>query len=138
MTQIKDLGSTAHRWTFLDCAHRAGGDRALGACNPMTSPAGWLPATVPGLVAQDLLAAGRITDPFYGDNVMDARWIENRDWVYRTSFHITEEEAAKPVRLVCESLDTFATVFLNGELVARHENQFRRLLVDVTDALQYE
>jgi beta-mannosidase len=136
MTQIKDLGSTSHGWTLLDCDHRAGEGLARRACDPMTSPAGWLPATVPGLVAQDLLAAGRITDPFYGDNVKDARWIENRDWLYRTSFEITKEDSTKPVRLMCESLDTFAAVFLNGELIARHENQFRRLMVDVTGRLR--
>ena len=29
---------------------------------------GWVPARVPGTVHQDLLAAGRIPDPFYGEN----------------------------------------------------------------------
>src|SRR5450432_1065075 len=109
MIHIRDLGSASQAWTLLDCDHRAGDVGARHASDPMTSPAGWLPATVPGLVAQDLLAAGRITDPFYGDNVKGARWIENRDWLYRTSFRITTDEAAKPVRLVCESLDTFAS-----------------------------
>src|SRR3954447_811284 len=135
MTQLRDLGSASQRWTLLDCEHRGGEDRARRACNPMTSPAGWLPATVPGLVAQDLLAAGRISDPFYGDNIKDARWIEDRDWVYRTSFQITDEESTKAVRLVCESLDTFAALYLNGERIARHENQFRRLVVDITGRL---
>jgi len=136
MTQLRDLGSASQRWTLLDCEHRGGEERARRACDPMTSPAGWLPATVPGLVAQDLLTAGRIADPFYGDNVKDARWIEDRDWVYRTSFQITDEESKKAVRLVCESLDTFAAVYLNGERIARHENQFRRLVVYVTGRLR--
>jgi beta-mannosidase len=136
MIQIRDLGSSSIRWTLIDCVHRGGEDRARKACNVLTSPAGWVPATVPGMVAQDLLAAGRIADPFYGDNVTDARWIETRDWVYRASFTIAEGEAKKPVRLICESLDTFASVYLNGELLARHENQFRRLMVDVTGKLR--
>jgi beta-mannosidase len=136
MIQIRDLNSASARWTLIDCVHRGGEDLARKACSVMTSPAGWLAATVPGLVAQDLLAAGRIADPFYGDNVKDARWIETRDWVYRASFPVGEDEAKKPVRLICESLDTFAGVYLNGELIARHENQFRRLVVDVTGKLR--
>src|SRR6185436_1000110 len=97
MMKIRDLGSASVGWTLVDCAHRAGDDRARMACNPTTSPAGWIAATVPGLAAQDLLAAGRIADPFYGDNVKDARWIETRDWVYRTSFEIPDEDTKKPV-----------------------------------------
>ena len=35
----------------------------------------WLPASVPGGVHTDLLAAGRIPDPFVGDNEKRVRWV---------------------------------------------------------------
>ena len=37
----------------------------------------WLPATVPGTVHTDLLANGKIEDPFYRLNELDQQWIDN-------------------------------------------------------------
>jgi beta-mannosidase len=92
---------------------------------------------VPGLAIQDLLRERRIPDPFWGELAAHARFIEERDFVYRVSFRMNGERlsAGHRARLVFESLDTFATVFLNGRRIASHDNQFRRLFVDVTDAL---
>jgi beta-mannosidase len=135
MTDIVDLGSAHVDWRMLDVAHRSGADLAQRASREPLSPAGWLPATVPGLAAQDLLAAGRIADPFWGDQVGRARWIEERDFVYVTELSLTAAQAAQPARLVFDSLDVFASVYLNGEELAQHENQLRRLFVDVTGRL---
>jgi beta-mannosidase len=136
MTKLVNLGSAELRWRFLDVAHRSGEELALQASREPLSPAGWLSATVPGLAAQDLLRHGRIPDPYWGDQVGQARWIEERDFVYRTELNLSAEEAALPARLVFDSLDTFASVHLNGERIARHENQLRRLFVDVTGKLR--
>ena len=135
MTTILDLGSARLSWRFLDVPHRSGEELALRVSREPVSPAGWLPASVPGLSAQDLLAAGRIPDPYWGDQVGQARWIEERDFVYVTELTLSAEQAAKPARLVFDSLDTFASVYLNGGQIAHHENQLRRLLVDVTGKL---
>ena len=135
MTTILDLGSAELNWCFLDVPQRSGQALASRASRESMSPAGWLPASVPGLCAQDLLSAGRIPDPFWGDQVGAARWIEERDFVYRTELSLTAEQASLPARLVFDSLDTFATVYLNGQRLAHHENQMRRLFVAVTGKL---
>jgi beta-mannosidase len=135
MTDILSLSSQDVRWRLLDVAHRAGPKLAEQASRESLSPAGWLAATVPGLAAQDLLREGRIPDPFWGEQVKSARWIEERDFVYATELTLSAEQVAQPARLVFESLDTFARVYLNGELIAEHENQLRRLFVDVTGKL---
>jgi beta-mannosidase len=132
MTTLLDLGSQRLSWRFLDVPHRAGEELAQLASREPQSPAGWLPATVPGLSAQDLLVAGRIPDPYWGDQVGQARWIEERDFVYVTELQLSDDDAARPARLVFDSLDTFASVYLNGQRIAHHENQLRRLFVDVT------
>src|SRR5258705_3521181 len=111
MTTILDLGSARLSWRLLDVAHRAGDVLAERASREALSPAGWLPASVPGLSAQDLLAAGRIADPYWGDNVGQARFIEERDFVYATEFSLASDAASGPARLVFDSLDTFASVF---------------------------
>jgi beta-mannosidase len=135
MTTLLDLGSQRLSWRFLDVPHRAGEELAQLASREPQSPAGWLPATVPGLSAQDLLVAGRIPDPYWGDQVGQARWIEERDFVYVTELQLSDEDAARSARLVFDSLDTFASVYLNGQRIAHHENQLRRLFVDVTGKL---
>src|SRR5688572_4132275 len=136
MTDVLDLGSQHLDWHLLGVPHRAGQELALRASREAVSPAGWLAASVPGLSAQDLLREGRIPDPFWGDQVGQARWIEERDFVYRVELSLTAEQAARPARLVFDSLDTFAAVYLNGERIAEHENQLRRLFIDVTGRLR--
>ncbi len=87
----------------------------------------WLPAKVPGGVHTDLLANGRIPDPFRGDNEKRVQWVAESDWVYRTNFscpsNILKDEK---IYLVCEGLDTLATVVLNGHELGRTDNMFRR------------
>ncbi|MFA5057543.1 MAG: glycoside hydrolase family 2 protein [Opitutaceae bacterium] len=85
----------------------------------------WFPARVPGCVHTDLLRHGLIPDPFHGVNEHGLQWIERLDWTYRTAFDLPadllrEEE----VELVCEGLDTLATLVLNGETIGRTENMF--------------
>ena len=75
----------------------------------------WLPANVPGGVHTDLLAAGRIPDPFVADNEKHVQWVAESDWEYRTSFTCHAELLAEEkIFLVCDGLDTLATVVLNG------------------------
>ncbi len=82
------------------------------------------PATVPGCVHTDLLAAGLIDDPYLDDNENRLAWIGRTGWSYSTSFTWSGDEHER-TDLVCEGLDTVATVTLNGVRVARTANQHR-------------
>ena len=86
---------------------------------------GWLSASVPGTVQQDLLAAGCIPDPFIGKNEGKVQWVGEQDWLYRCTFTVPQEltEAAY-INLCYEGLDTFATVWLNGIQVLESDNMF--------------
>jgi beta-mannosidase len=85
----------------------------------------WMPATVPGTVHTDLLAAGKIPDPFYRMNELDVQWIDNQRWVYRKVFDISEDFLNEDaIHLVAEGLDTFAEITLNGRSVAKTSNMF--------------
>ena len=55
----------------------------------------WLPAMVPGGVHTDLLAAGRLPDPFVADNEKRVQWVAESDWEYRCSFTCTPEVLAE-------------------------------------------
>jgi beta-mannosidase len=93
-------------------------------------------ATVPGTVHTDLVAAGVIPDPFYGDNERRLQWIEGEDWEYRTEFTATPTNLARERQdLVFEGLDTYADVSLNGTRVLTTNNMFRRWVAHVEDVL---
>ena len=87
----------------------------------------WLPATVPGGVHTDLLASGKIPDPFVADNELKVMWVAETDWEYRRTFTVDAALLAyQNIALVCEGLDTIADVYLNGTYVGHAENMFRR------------
>ncbi len=84
----------------------------------------WLPASVPGGVHTDLLAAGAIPDPFVADNELQVQWIPFQDWEYQRSFVPAPELLAEQqVELVCDGLDTLAELRLNGQLLGSTNNQ---------------
>ncbi len=121
MTIVQQLDSQEGSWEFRD----AGGDD-------------WLPASVPGCVHTDLMAAGKILDPFVADNELGVQWVARKDWEYRRTFVCDPEllDGGQPVELVCEGLDTLATVFVNGLAVGSADNMFRTWRFDVTHALR--
>ncbi|MEP6774392.1 MAG: glycoside hydrolase family 2 protein [Chloroflexota bacterium] len=97
----------------------------------------WLPASVPGGVHTDLLRAGRIEDPFVGDEEKRVQWVAQQDWEYRRTIFIDEHLLSHDrVQLVCDGLDTLATVILNGRHIGVAENMFRPYRWDVRDALR--
>jgi beta-mannosidase len=119
------------RWKLRDYAPGEG--FGAGAFKDRLEDAHWLDVPVPGDVHRALMAAGRIEDPFYDRNEEGCAWIEDREWWYRTRFR-GPEEPLRPderLRLVFQGLDTFATVWLNGEQIGRHANMFREAVFDV-------
>lgn len=96
-------------------------------------------AVVPGCVHTDLLRAGRIADPFDGDQEAATQWIGDTVWRYRRTFEWPENAAdsatdapgatgatgAQRHDLVAEGLDTLATVEVNGIVVGTTRNQHR-------------
>jgi beta-mannosidase len=97
----------------------------------------WLKAAVPGGVHTDLLALGRIPDPFHADNELKVQWVAESDWEYRKTFH-ADPQLLKEEKtfLVCDGLDTLAELTLNGRLLGNTDNQFRAYRFDVTGILQ--
>lgn len=93
-----------------------------------------VPATVPGEVHTDLLAAGVIPDPFDGDNESLLAWVGRTGWRFSTTFSWSPDGHRRQ-DLVAQGLDTMATVRLNGEVLGRTANQHRTYRFDVTDAL---
>lgn len=97
----------------------------------------WSDAKVPGTIHQDLLNHNRIPNPFYGMNEEAVQWVENEDWMYRTSFVVTEERLNRDAAVLeLDGLDTYADVFLNGALILRSDNMFVGHKVPVKSVLR--
>ncbi|WP_187369591.1 glycoside hydrolase family 2 protein [Fodinicola acaciae] len=94
-----------------------------------------VPATVPGCVHTDLLAAGRIPDPYLDQNEAELAWIGQTDWRYEMTFD-WQPDGDDRVDLVCDGLDTIATVQLNGVVVGQTYNMHRGYRFDVGENLR--
>ncbi len=94
---------------------------------------GWIKATVPGDIHIDLMNAGLLPDPLYGDNAEFYRWTEEKEFWYKTTFHISATEQGERVFLVFEGIDTFATIYLNGKEICKNSNMFVPAEKDITD-----
>ncbi len=95
------------------------------------------PATVPGCVHTDLLAAEAIPDPFYRDQEKEQFWVGETDWSYTRTFEVSADLLAhEHVVLRCMGLDTITTLTLNGTELAQTENMFRTYLFDIKLHLQ--
>ncbi|WP_330287144.1 glycoside hydrolase family 2 protein [Streptomyces sp. NBC_00576] len=97
---------------------------------------GELPATVPGCVHTDLLAAGVIPDPFIGRNETEVAWVGRREWTYETQLAAPSvhgrHEVHEQTDLVFDGLDTAAEIRLDGQLLGRVRNMHRSYRFDVT------
>ncbi|HWS32084.1 MAG TPA: glycoside hydrolase family 2 protein [Actinoplanes sp.] len=91
-------------------------------------------ATVPGCVHTDLLAEGRIPDPFLDDNEIEVAWVGRQDWAYQRAIS-WDGPAPDRVDLVFEGLDTVARIEIDGEPVGATRNMHRTYRFDVTSLI---
>ncbi|WP_305788690.1 glycoside hydrolase family 2 protein [Symbioplanes lichenis] len=90
-----------------------------------------LPATVPGCVHTDLLSAGRLVDPFLGENEKAVAWVGRRDWTYEREISWDGEKPER-IELVFEGLDTVADIWLGDVKLGSTRNMHRSYRFDVT------
>lgn len=99
----------------------------------------WLPARVPGSVYGDLLANGRMEDPYYRDNEWKALEIIKDDFEYVTHFSVPVEYLREEkVLLRFEGIDTIADLVLNGVALGHTENMHRTFEFSVKEYLKAE
>ena len=89
--------------------------------------------SLPSLVQLDLHEAGLIGSPLHGNALDDGslRWIHDagRNWTYSTVF--TAPVSVHGLLLVAQSLDTLATVRLNGAVVGTSTNMHVQLALEL-------
>ena len=95
-----------------------------------------IPATVPGCVHLDLLAAGVIDDPYLDENEQGCQWVGRVNWRYETAFNWDVPLGDAEIDLMANGLDTLATVELNGTVIGRTANMHRSYRFPIADQLR--
>ena len=79
-----------------------------------------IPANVPGNLELDLMRAGKIEDLYFSTNTLQAQELEDVHLWYYTTVEITNSNQY----LRFEGIDTYADIYVNGELVQSTNNMF--------------
>jgi beta-mannosidase len=95
------------------------------------------PCTVPGALETDLQALGKFPDPFLGLNALEAQKYERHHVWYVRHFRAETPPGTTP-ELVFEGLDTFAEIYLNGQLLGRAANMLIEHVFPVDGLLREE
>ncbi|MBQ4075451.1 MAG: hypothetical protein IJD39_09660 [Clostridia bacterium] len=90
-----------------------------------------LPYIVPGDVHTPLIDAGLITEPLYGMNSLECRWVEEKEFWCEKVFTLSADDIFSVMRLTFEGLDCTADVYVNGHYVGRHNNAFVEITWDI-------
>ncbi|MBL1222781.1 glycoside hydrolase family 2 protein [Chryseobacterium sp. L7] len=118
--QITERNLSSEKWQFRNAKEQS-----------------WLPAKIPGTVHLDLMDNKIIPDPFKDENEKKVLGIENEDWDYQTRFKTSSEELKNQhIDLVFNGLDTFSEIYLNGKLLKKTDNMFRKWEIPVKDYLK--
>ncbi len=86
-------------------------------------PIDHVPATIPGDNLTALFQAGLIPDPFVARNEIDLQWLGRCDWEFHRTFEIPEHYSGS-LRLVAQSIDTVAELWVNDSRVCESDNMF--------------
>lgn len=97
----------------------------------------YIPATVPGTVYSDLLAAGRMADPYFRDNELKALKLMEQEYEYILSFSVESRVLAKDrILLHFDGIDTLADIYINNCLLGHVNNMHRTWEFDVKKYLR--
>lgn len=121
MTQLVD------DWWLIETAP----DEFLRPSELANKDSEWLPACVPGTVAQSLAIAGTwsINDRFDFDS---------QDYWYRSKFSVIDVKELKSLVLHFDGLATLCEVWLNDRSVLKSDNMFLSHQVDISNIAQEE
>lgn len=94
-------------------------------------------AIIPGNVQLDLIAAGKIPDPFFGENNLKCKWVSDGCWMYTNKFEIPVEFKDKDIFLKFKRTDYVARFFLNGNYLGYNTGMFSPSIFRINDSIDH-
>jgi beta-mannosidase len=80
---------------------------------------------IPGTIHTILLAAKQITEPYWGYNDINLRYLVNSSWTFRKKFTLTQDFLTfTQFTLHFDQIDTVANITLNGCLIGQTNSMF--------------
>lgn len=94
----------------------------------------WIPASVPGTVLANYVAAGAVADPLYADHQLQIseNWFTADFW-YRKTFVVPGTMAGKQIFLNFKGINWKAEVFVNRKHIGNINGAFTRAEFDISD-----
>ncbi len=103
----------------------------------MNRKEGWYETDIPCDIHMPLIKNGVIKEPVEGENCFDCEWTEGKSWWFKKEFNLNggllEEDS---LRLVFESIDSAADIFLNGYHISHHNSSFYPFACEVKKYLK--
>lgn len=94
----------------------------------------YMPAKVPGSVYETLLSLGKMPDPFYRDNELDALKLMEQDFTYETEFNLDKELLESDGLLLhFDGIDTLGEIYLNDSFLGKCYNMHRIWEFDIKE-----
>ena len=90
--------------------------------------------TIPGSLYSFLLDNKLMDDPYYRDNEFGALELTYHEYTFTRTFNFEKDECEHYV--VCEGLDTFCDVYLNGKHIGKADNMHVTYSFDATEAIK--
>lgn len=128
-----DVYYVSEGWKVVDLEHENSGENIMETTRYTDT---WLDAEVPGDIHNDLFKADRINDPYYADNSKEIGWVTEKDWVYKKTFRLPENFLKDKTKVVFEGIDTFSSIWFNGQKIGETNNMFREYSFDVTEVIK--
>lgn len=92
----------------------------------------WLSTSIPGTMYSTYLLNGKIEDPLVGENDKKLTCLSDFDYVFCREFHVDVDLMEEDyIELNCKGLDTLATIYMNGALIAKTNNMHRSYQFDI-------
>jgi len=93
--------------------------------------------SVPGSMYTQLFKAGKIEEPLYRFNPQRYEQLSTFNWTYEYTSPPIARDLGKGgrVQLVCDGLDTIASIYINDKKVGIAENMFVKYTYDITSAI---
>ena len=99
----------------------------------------YMPAKVPGSVYGTLLSLGKMPDPFYRDNELEALKLMEQDFTYETVFNLDKELLESDGLLLhFDGIDTLGEIYLNGSFLGKCYNMHRIWEFDIKELAKEE
>lgn len=95
-----------------------------------------LKTMVPGSALNTLLKDNIVPDPFYGTNEHKVKEMLCSDFTYTKKFDVPKILCEEESNLIFEGIDTIASIFLNGNLIANTNDMHRTHKIKVSGLLK--